>query len=45
MTEEGTDSVFKPVREKVEKAHQDSVSDVRDKVERAKSEALKKFHS
>jgi hypothetical protein len=44
MADKEGDSDFNSVREEVEKAHQDSVDDVKEKVERAKAEALKKLH-
>jgi len=45
MSEEAPKDRFKTAKEKVEKAYQDSVGDVKAKVEAARAEALKKLQS
>lgn len=45
MSEENPEDGFKTAREKVEKAYQDSISDVKEKVEAARTGALKKLRS
>lgn len=45
MSDEIADDSFKFAREKIEKTYQDSVTDVKAKIEKAKSTTLKKLHS
>jgi len=45
MTEETVDEAFDAASEKVEAAHQQAVADLRSKLEKAKSAALKKVSS
>ena len=45
MTEETVDEAFDAAAEKVEAAHQQAVADLRSKLEKAKSAALKKVSS
>jgi DNA-binding protein YbaB len=45
MTEETVDEAFNDAAEKVEAAHKQVVADLRSKIEKAKSVALKKVNS
>ncbi len=45
MTEEIVNEPFDAAAERVEEAHQQAVADLRSKLEKAKSEALKKVSS
>jgi DNA-binding ferritin-like protein len=45
MTEETVNEAFDAVAERVEAAHQQAVADLRSKLEKAKSAALKKVSS
>jgi hypothetical protein len=45
MSDETSDDGFKTAREKIGKAYEDSVADVKAKIEKAKSTTLKKLRS
>jgi uncharacterized protein YbjQ (UPF0145 family) len=45
MSEEVVEKSFKKATEEVEAAHRDAVAELKDKVQKAKAEALKKISS